>query len=69
MAKKRKTNKKTANTLPSVIAPFDEKKSQVRQAARILADAEEIRANKAFMKQVRAEQEIQQQALTRSMKS
>ena len=65
MAKK-KTRKKSA--IPAPVADFDDKKAKVRQAARILSDAAEIRENEALMKQVRAEQKIQQAALKRAMR-
>lgn len=60
--------RKKSKTVPAPVADFDDKKAKVRQAARILSDAEEIRDNKAFMKQVRAEQKLQQVALKRAMK-
>ena len=66
MAKRKKSRKK--NTIPAPVADFDDKKAKVRQAARILSDAEEIRDNKAFMKQVKAEQRLQQAALKRAMR-
>jgi hypothetical protein len=66
MAKRKKTRKK--NAVPAPVADFDDKKAKVRQAARILSDAEEIRDNKAFMKQVKAEQRLQQAALKRAMR-
>ena len=65
MAKRRKSRKKT---IPAPVADFDDKKAKVRQAARILSDAAEIRENKEFMKQVRAEQKVQQSALKRAMR-
>lgn len=64
---KSKRRKKTA-TIPAPVADFDDRKSKVRQAARILSEAEEIRDNKEFMKQVRAEQKLQQAALKRAMR-
>lgn len=66
MAKKKKSRK--IGTIPAPVADFDDKKSKVRQAARILSDAAEIRENKEFMKQVKAEQKVQQAALKRAMK-
>lgn len=65
MAKKRR---KKIVTIPAPVADFDDKKQKVRQAARILSDAEEIKDNKEFMKQVRAEQKLQQAALKRAMR-
>lgn len=64
MPKKRKKRK----TIPAPVADFDDEKHKVVQAARILSEAEEIRANKEFMKQVRAEQKLQQAALKRAMR-
>lgn len=66
MAKRKKSRKKS--TVPAPVADFDDKKAKVRQAARILSDAEEIRNSKEFMKQVRAEQKLQQVALKRAMR-
>lgn len=66
MAKRKKSRKKSA--IPAPVADFDDKKAKVRQAARILSEAEEIRENKKFMKQVRAEQKVQQAALKRAMR-
>lgn len=66
MAKRKKSRNKS--TIPAPVADFDDKKSKVRQAARILSDAAEIRQHKEFMKQVRAEQKVQQAALKRAMK-
>lgn len=63
MAKRRKKS-----TIPAPVADFDDVKSKVRQAARILSDAAEIRENKEFMKQVKAEQKLQQAALKRAMR-
>ena len=65
MAKRKKSRNKT---IPAPVADFDDKKSKVRQAARILSDAAEIRENEEFMKQVKAEQRVQQAALKRAMK-
>lgn len=66
MAKRKKSKKKS--TVPAPVADFDDRKQKVRQAARILSDAEEIRENKEFMKQVKAEQRLQQAALKRAMR-
>lgn len=65
MAKRKKSRK---STIPAPVADFDDKKAKVRQAARILSEAEEIRENKEFMKQVKAEQKLQQAALKRAMR-
>lgn len=65
MAKRKKSIKKA---IPAPVADFDDKKAKVRQAARILSDAEEIRENREFMKQVKAEQKLQQAALKRAMR-
>ncbi len=54
--------------VPAAVADFDDKKEKVRRAARILSDAEDIKANSAFMKQVRAEVKLQQAALAKVMK-
>lgn len=66
MAKRKKSRRKSM--IPAPVADFDDKKAKVRQAARILSDAAEIRENKEFMKQVRAEQKVQQAALKRAMR-
>lgn len=66
MAKRKKSRRKT--TIPAPVADFDDRKHKVRNAARILSEAEEIRDNKEFMKQVRAEQKLQQAALKRAMR-
>lgn len=55
-------------SIPAAVADFDDAKQKVRQAARILSDAEDIKANSAFMKQVRAEVKLQQAALAKVMK-
>ncbi|KKK73873.1 hypothetical protein LCGC14_2889470 [marine sediment metagenome] len=62
MAKRKRTS------VPAAVADFDDANEKVRRAARILSDAEDIRSNTAFMKQVKAEVKIQQAALTKVMK-
>jgi hypothetical protein len=62
MAKKRK------KPVPAPVADYDETKSKVRQAARIISEAKEIQEDKEFMKKVRAEQKEQMKILKKAMR-
>lgn len=59
MAKKTSTNKRRKSrkntSIPAPVADFDDAKYKVRRAADTLIEADEIRANKRFMKKVDAE--------------
>lgn len=66
MAKKGKKSKKKSSTIPAPVASFDDRKFKIQQAARTLIEADEIRANKSFMKSVNAELARKEKAIKKA---